>query len=446
MTDSGRPTATLTLSRGPGAGTRFDIGAAPVTIGRQDQCEVQVEGTWVSRRHARLAWTGMGYIVEDLGSTNGTFVNGERVSGQHALRSGDRLQLGEQVEFAFQARVFAPVPKEAALPGTAPPQPYTPPAEPVPVEAPQAGTKVCPKCESLTPEGGTHCIGCGYDFSTGVEAIGPFSFQFPAVESAYKPSGIGTARGNVLMVVFGLGAAILLGPLIYVAHVILAGIAAFLVGLNICLSSLAGMAIYFIGYVFAALIAGALVGTAVGRGAISGKSRNAAAAKRIGLVLGLLCFGGFVLTYFAVLGMGEGLDTWIDYLKMAWNLFAVPGAAFMMADQAIKDTPFCEECREFMKKTELKNRPIRQERSLLAVLSAGQLNRVSEFPPDVGDKNYCKITVWSCNCDRGWGFVHMHTMQKRISVDKSGKRTENSQTRMVFSARFSRSELAPLLS
>ena len=90
MADAREPAATLTLTRGPEAGLRFDLGAAPVTIGRQDQCEVQVPGTWVSRRHARLAWTGTGYIVEDLGSTNGTFVNGERVSGPRALRSGDR--------------------------------------------------------------------------------------------------------------------------------------------------------------------------------------------------------------------------------------------------------------------------------------------------------------------------------------------------------------------
>ncbi|MFN2182345.1 MAG: FHA domain-containing protein [Anaerolineae bacterium] len=446
MASSRQATGILTLSRGPGVGTRFDIGAAPVTIGRQDQCEVQVPGTWVSRRHARIAWTGTGYIVEDLGSTNGTFVNGERVSGPRALRPGDRLQLGEQVEFAFDARLAAPVPKETALPSAPPPQPYTPPVEPLLEQAPQPGTQVCPKCESLTPEGETHCVGCGYEFATGNEAVGPFTFQFPAVESAYKPSGIGTGKGSLLMIVFGLVAAIVLGPLIYVAHGIIAQIAAFLIGLNICLSSLAGMVVYFLGYVFAALIAGALVGTAVGRGAISGKSRNAAAAQRIALVLGLVCFGAFLGTYFAVLGMDEGLDSWVDFLKLGWNLFAVPAGAYMMADQAIKDTPFCEECQEFMKKTELKNRPIRQEKSLMAVLNAGALDRISDFPPDATSTNFCKITVWSCDCERGWGFVHMNTTQKRISVDKSGKRTENSQTRMVFSARFTRPQLAPLLS
>jgi hypothetical protein len=130
MSDSGHPAATLTMTRGPDAGRRFDIAAAPVTIGRQDQCEVQVAGTWVSRRHARIAWTGTKYIVEDLGSTNGTFVNSERVSGPRMLQSGDRLQLGEQVEFAFEARMPVPVREEAALPGMVPSQAQAPPPQP----------------------------------------------------------------------------------------------------------------------------------------------------------------------------------------------------------------------------------------------------------------------------------------------------------------------------
>ena len=142
MAVSRQPAATLTMTRGPGAGRSFDIGAAAVTIGRVAQNDVQVEGTWVSRRHARIAWTGTEYIVEDLGSTNGTFVNGERVGVPRALRSGDFLQLGEQVELAFEVRVPAPVHEEPALPGMAPspigsagsPLPYAPPSEPVPAQ------------------------------------------------------------------------------------------------------------------------------------------------------------------------------------------------------------------------------------------------------------------------------------------------------------------------
>jgi len=122
MTDSSQPAATLTIASGPDAGRRFDIGVAPVTIGRHDQCDIQVEDRWLSRRHACIAWTGNGYVIEDLGSTNGTFVNGERVAGSRALKSGDRLRLGEQVELAFWVSEPAPRPEERARFGAGEPR------------------------------------------------------------------------------------------------------------------------------------------------------------------------------------------------------------------------------------------------------------------------------------------------------------------------------------
>ena len=123
MTASYQAAATLTVSRGPNAGRQFDIGATAVTIGRQAQCDIQVEDTWMSRQHARIVWTGTAYEIEDLGSTNGTFVNGERVVGSRALRTGDRLQLGDQVELAFQLRAPAPLAEKPAFSGTAAPPP-----------------------------------------------------------------------------------------------------------------------------------------------------------------------------------------------------------------------------------------------------------------------------------------------------------------------------------
>ncbi len=109
MTAIRQPAATLTITRGPEVGRGFDIGATTVTIGRHSACDIKVGGTRVSRRHACITWSGAGYIVEDLGSTNGTYVNGERVGAPRALISGDRLQLGEQVEFAFQVGESAPL-------------------------------------------------------------------------------------------------------------------------------------------------------------------------------------------------------------------------------------------------------------------------------------------------------------------------------------------------
>ena len=105
MMDSRQATATLTVTRGPEVGERYDIGATTVTIGRYGECDIQVRDTWVSRWHARVSWNGIEYVIEDLGSTNGTYVNGQRVGAPRALRSGERLQLGERVEFVFQVGV-----------------------------------------------------------------------------------------------------------------------------------------------------------------------------------------------------------------------------------------------------------------------------------------------------------------------------------------------------
>jgi FHA domain len=64
-------------------------------IGRASDCDVLLEDRSVSRRHARLIFRDYRWVITDLGSTNGTIVNGVRV-GRCQLRAGDQLQLGDQ--------------------------------------------------------------------------------------------------------------------------------------------------------------------------------------------------------------------------------------------------------------------------------------------------------------------------------------------------------------
>jgi hypothetical protein len=66
-----------------------------VAIGRHPDCELNLRMDDVSRRHAEVRYEGGHYQVCDLGSTNGTFVNGERVAGSATLSPGDRIDLGE---------------------------------------------------------------------------------------------------------------------------------------------------------------------------------------------------------------------------------------------------------------------------------------------------------------------------------------------------------------
>ncbi len=75
--------------------------ASEMTIGRAPGCTVVVDDTFVSQLHARVFEADGGFHVEDLGSTNGTLVNGEQISGPRPLRGGDRIHVGSVVlEFA----------------------------------------------------------------------------------------------------------------------------------------------------------------------------------------------------------------------------------------------------------------------------------------------------------------------------------------------------------
>ncbi len=77
-----------------GSRTRLEYGST-VTIGRDSSCEIAFpEVLSLSRVHARVWFSEEGVLVEDLGSTNGTFVNDRRVTGEIYLASGDRIQFG----------------------------------------------------------------------------------------------------------------------------------------------------------------------------------------------------------------------------------------------------------------------------------------------------------------------------------------------------------------
>jgi pSer/pThr/pTyr-binding forkhead associated (FHA) protein len=68
-----------------------------VTVGRGPGCGVRVEDTFASQLHARVFCREGEWFVEDLGSTNGTFLNRKRVHGPVPIRKSDRLQVGQTV-------------------------------------------------------------------------------------------------------------------------------------------------------------------------------------------------------------------------------------------------------------------------------------------------------------------------------------------------------------
>jgi len=68
-----------------------------LTLGRAAGCHVTIDDTFVSQLHARLFRRDNQYFVEDLGSTNGTYLNRKKISAPIAIRKGDRLQVGKTV-------------------------------------------------------------------------------------------------------------------------------------------------------------------------------------------------------------------------------------------------------------------------------------------------------------------------------------------------------------
>jgi hypothetical protein len=84
----------------PSRGTVFGLDAV-ATIGRDVNNSIVVEDDFASTEHAALAFRGRAWYVEDLGSTNGTFVNGLRTDGLSAITYGDELQVG-RVRFRFE--------------------------------------------------------------------------------------------------------------------------------------------------------------------------------------------------------------------------------------------------------------------------------------------------------------------------------------------------------
>jgi len=87
------PQVTLAIVEGQEAGRQIPL-SGTVLIGRDPSADVVVEDAEVSTRHASFAPSEGGAVVEDLGSTNGTFVNGSRVESVQALALGDTIEVG----------------------------------------------------------------------------------------------------------------------------------------------------------------------------------------------------------------------------------------------------------------------------------------------------------------------------------------------------------------
>lgn len=96
-----RDRACLLVLSGARVGAVFHLDRPELLIGRSQRAEASFEDDGVSRTHARIRRDGAEYTVEDLGSRNGTFVNGLRVKGPTRVADGDKIQLGRSTILKF---------------------------------------------------------------------------------------------------------------------------------------------------------------------------------------------------------------------------------------------------------------------------------------------------------------------------------------------------------
>ncbi|MGD2155294.1 MAG: FHA domain-containing protein [Anaerolineales bacterium] len=127
---------------GPTPGEAFPLSKSEITLGRDANNDIVFDYVEVSRRHARLRMQAGGYVLEDLGSTNGTFVNEQRLIGPHSLRPGETISLGDAVTLIYEVAQYDP---EATVVSTPiempPPQRQEQPAESQPSSYPQPSPK-----------------------------------------------------------------------------------------------------------------------------------------------------------------------------------------------------------------------------------------------------------------------------------------------------------------
>ena len=98
--DLGRPKLRVDTAAGLAPGSAYDLSEGAL-LGRGDQADIRLEDGFASSQHARLTPQGDVMVLEDLGSTNGTYLNEEPLRGAQPLHAGDKIRIGDSV-FSYE--------------------------------------------------------------------------------------------------------------------------------------------------------------------------------------------------------------------------------------------------------------------------------------------------------------------------------------------------------
>jgi hypothetical protein len=178
----------LIVRRGPQPNQTFDLNKDTITLGRDITNDIVINDPEVSRQHLRLTRGTNGYNIEDLGSTNGTFIGGQRLSGIRPLQRNENISLGETVTLAYElARPEVSPPAYSQQPPATSAPVQSQPQQPSPYAPPSSQTPA-PSHYEQAPEPAEE--GGYYD------APPPPDYGYePTYESEYGYSSAGSATG-----------------------------------------------------------------------------------------------------------------------------------------------------------------------------------------------------------------------------------------------------------
>jgi hypothetical protein len=111
INEPGREPALLVWQDGELIKDQWVLDQPQMTIGRAPDCDIHLDVRWISRTHAHIHFKEGRYVLEDAGSKNGVFVNGQRVTAQQSLEDGDCVQVAPGLELIFvDSEATAPLP------------------------------------------------------------------------------------------------------------------------------------------------------------------------------------------------------------------------------------------------------------------------------------------------------------------------------------------------
>lgn len=106
----------LIVSEGPGQGQTYVLQDMVCTLGRTPDNTIVIDSPRISRHHAQIRLLPEGAVIEDMGSTNGTWVNGRRLTSPHRLSHGDTIGLADYITFRFETEATVRTEKLSSAP------------------------------------------------------------------------------------------------------------------------------------------------------------------------------------------------------------------------------------------------------------------------------------------------------------------------------------------